>query len=341
MHALRLHAPGDVRYEEVARPSPGAGEVLVDVRMTGLCGTDLAVYGGEYPIDRPLVVGHELVGVVAATGPGVTGVTVGQRVGSEASWRCRDCPGCTDGTPCWRPRSLGRSVDGCAAASVVVPVTALHAVPDEVSDLAAQALVTVATTARALALVPDTAEVVTIVGSGHAGLLMVQQLASTRPGVRIVLLGTRPGRLVLGRDCGAHECVNVRDPTERAAHAERTARGGVGAAAVDATGTGDGLTLALEATSYGGRVVAYSVYPSRLEIEGLQLLYQRALELVGSRGGAGHYDEALALLRDGLLRPELLAADPVPLSEGPALFAALAVRAVREPRAVLSSEEAS
>ena len=80
MQANVFHGVDDIRIEEVPRPSPGPGEALLKVTLTTICGTDLHILRGEYPVRPGLIIGHEPVGVVAELGAGVTGYEVGERV---------------------------------------------------------------------------------------------------------------------------------------------------------------------------------------------------------------------------------------------------------------------
>ena len=80
MRALVFHAPNDIRVDEVERPRAGVGEAVVRITLTTICGTDLHILRGEYPVRPGLVIGHEPVGVIEEIGPGVTGYAVGDRV---------------------------------------------------------------------------------------------------------------------------------------------------------------------------------------------------------------------------------------------------------------------
>ena len=109
MKAAVYHGPGDVRIEDVREPGPpGQGEVVLQVRMGSLCGTDASQYKAAtmVPLDSPhrisghsgpVILGHEVVGVVVARGSGVTHLEIGQRVVPGAGWWCGVCPRCKEG----------------------------------------------------------------------------------------------------------------------------------------------------------------------------------------------------------------------------------------------------
>lgn len=132
MRAAVFVEKGAIRLQEVTRPSPGPGQALVKVTLTTICGTDVHILKGEYPVKPGLVVGHEMVGVVEEVGPGVTGFVKGDRVIAGAITPCGQCRACLsgDGAQCshggdtfeaiggWR---FGNTINGCQADYVVVP----------------------------------------------------------------------------------------------------------------------------------------------------------------------------------------------------------------------------
>ena len=101
MLACRIHAKEDLRIEPVATPEPGPGEVLVQLGAGGICGSDLHYYfegrNGSFVVREPLIPGHEASGVVAAVGPGVTRVKVGDRAAISPSHACGKCEYCRAG----------------------------------------------------------------------------------------------------------------------------------------------------------------------------------------------------------------------------------------------------
>jgi alcohol dehydrogenase len=80
MKALVFHGVNDIRVDEVPRPHAGVGEAVIRTTLTTICGTDLHIVRGEYPVKPGLIIGHEPVGVIEELGPGVTGFEVGDRV---------------------------------------------------------------------------------------------------------------------------------------------------------------------------------------------------------------------------------------------------------------------
>lgn len=97
MKATVFHGTNDIRVEEVSRPHAGIGEAVIRVTLTTICGTDLHIVRGEYPVKPGLIIGHEPVGVIDELGPGVTGYEIGDRVLVGAITPCGQCRACLSG----------------------------------------------------------------------------------------------------------------------------------------------------------------------------------------------------------------------------------------------------
>ena len=97
MKALVFHGTNQIAVESVPIPRPGPGEAVIRVTLTTICGTDLHILKGEYPVRPGLVIGHEPVGVIHELGVGVTGYEVGDRVLVGAITPCGQCNYCLGG----------------------------------------------------------------------------------------------------------------------------------------------------------------------------------------------------------------------------------------------------
>src|ERR1700754_1023711 len=137
----------EIVVEDRPVPEPGPREVLVDVRAVGVCGSDVHYYEhgriGDFVVEAPMVLGHESAGVIAAVGPGVAGLSVGQRVSVEPGVPCRSCTQCLAGryNLCPDMRFFATPpIDGAFAEQVIVHSAFAHPVPDSMSDDAAALL---------------------------------------------------------------------------------------------------------------------------------------------------------------------------------------------------------
>src|SRR6476660_2582852 len=146
MRATIFHGVNDIRVEEVPRPRARAGEAVIKVTLTTICGTDLHIVRGEYPVKPGLIIGHEPVGVIEELGPGVSGYRIGDRVLVGAITPCGQCRACLSGhlSQCghghgyeamggWR---FGNTIHGAQAEYLLVPHAQanLAKIPDDLSD---------------------------------------------------------------------------------------------------------------------------------------------------------------------------------------------------------------
>lgn len=142
MKALTFVSPGRIELVEKPVPKPSFGEALIKITTTTICGTDVHILKGEYPVKPGLTLGHEPVGVIAALGHGVIGFTLGQRVIAGAITPCGHCHSCQDNhrSQCggvamggWK---FGNSIDGAQAEYLLVPdaMANLALVPAHLTD---------------------------------------------------------------------------------------------------------------------------------------------------------------------------------------------------------------
>src|ERR1051326_8618033 len=146
MKANVFHGKNKIRVEEVEKPRAGAGEAVIRVTLTTICGTDLHIVRGEYPVEPGLIIGHEPVGVIEELGAGVTGYEVGERVLVGAITPCGQCRACLSGnqSQCghgsgyealggWR---FGNTINGAQAEYLLVPHAQanLAKIPHDLTD---------------------------------------------------------------------------------------------------------------------------------------------------------------------------------------------------------------
>ena len=128
-----------VSLQEVPVPSPGPAQLRVAVAATGICGTDLHIMDDEYAVSMPVVMGHEVTGIVDAVGAGVASGWVGRRVAIETYFStCEACYYCREGQRnlCAGRQSIGTHVNGGFAEYVIVPAVNAHEVHQSVSRFA-------------------------------------------------------------------------------------------------------------------------------------------------------------------------------------------------------------
>jgi propanol-preferring alcohol dehydrogenase len=195
MKAMVLVRPGEPLHAvERPLPSPGPGQVRLRVRACGVCRTDLHVVDGELPsLGRPVVPGHQIVGVVEAVGPGVERLAAGQRVGVPwLGWTCGACRFCATGREnlCGEARFTGYHVDGGFAEHAVADARYCFPIPEGYPDLQAAPLLCAGLIGyRSLGMAGE-AERLGLYGFGAAAHIVIQV---ARHQDRRVFAFTRPG----------------------------------------------------------------------------------------------------------------------------------------------------
>jgi propanol-preferring alcohol dehydrogenase len=215
MRAAVVHEFGaPLVVEDVPRPVPGPGQVLVRVEAAGLCHTDIHAARGEWPVKPtlPLIPGHEGVGIVEAVGPGVSGVTVGDRVAVPwLGWACGQCRYCNDGreTLCPHQQRTGYSVDGSYAEYVLGHARHVVTVPGGVDPFDAAPLTCAGVTTYKAVKVSGArpASLVAVVGVGGLGHLGVQYARIA--GAEVVAVDVSDERLKTAEDLGADHLVHA------------------------------------------------------------------------------------------------------------------------------------
>jgi L-iditol 2-dehydrogenase len=266
--------------DDVARPTPGDGEVLLRVRATTICGTDEKIFAGLFPGTKfPHIPGHEFAGEVAELGPGVDEVGPGDRVGVEVHVGCGRCPRCLEGLyqlclNYGRPEKghahIGFTVPGGLAEYVRVSVKALHRLPDALGWDEGAFTDNIGIALHGVERGQLRAgERVVIIGAGAFGGLAAQ-VARALGAARVILVGTRLGRVQRLQAMADAVVVGHGDD---AVQQTRLALGGDGGAdlVVEFAGSPEAARQAIQLARRGGRVVlAGSTGPGR-ELSGVDL----------------------------------------------------------------------
>ncbi|WP_207302760.1 galactitol-1-phosphate 5-dehydrogenase [Olsenella sp. Marseille-P4559] len=213
MWAGVLHGKDNIRYEEVDKPSPGPNEVLVKVKQTGICGSDVPRVIGDAAHFYPIILGHEFSGVVAGVGENVTSVEVGGNVAGAPLIPCGTCEDCQRGdySLCNHYSFIGTRQPGSFAEYVVIPENC--AVPFDVSVSYEQAAL-IEPTAVALhgleRLDYHGGGTVAVLGGGTIGIITVQW-AKAFGAREVTVFDILPDRLEFARKMGATSTVNSMD----------------------------------------------------------------------------------------------------------------------------------
>lgn len=335
MRAVTFQAPGEVRV--VDKPEPeleAAGDAIVRVEASGICGSDLHIFHGRVAIEPGFTIGHELVGTVVAAGDQVERVATGDRVLACFATACGDCFFCLRGAyhKCAHSATFGHGkalgdLQGAQAEYVRVPRAnlTLRRVPDgmdaAVALFAGDVMGTGYHAIEHAGVRPG--DSVAVLGLGPVGLCAVQ--AARAAGAAAVLaIDSVPDRLELAERFGA-QAVHLNDGDPRKAAKAATEGRGVDVT-VDAVGHPDALDLALRLTRNAGTVSALGVYAERAEVH-MGLAWIKGLTLqAGPANVIGHVDRVLALMTAGVLDPAPLVSSHMTIEEAPQAYAVYARR---------------
>lgn len=284
MRQVELQGPKDIKIAEAADPTPAAGEVLIDVKATALCGTDVHIYAGDTPVAYPRVPGHEAAGIVLGVGEGVNAFSPGNHVVFNPNLTCSSCELCITGKDniCQSVQLLGREIDGTMSQLVTMPQTHVFHVPDDMSFGLGALIQPLSTTVHAQSLVDiRPSESAVVLGLGATGLMHVQ-LAKLAGAYPVIAVGRSPWKLELAEKFGADIIISARnkDPVDEV----RQAAGGNGAnVAIEAVGSPETMHQALAMVKPGGRMLGFGISPQSWD--GLQLLqlYLKQLTIMFSR----------------------------------------------------------
>ena len=324
MRAVTFQAPEQVRIEE--KPDPelsAAGDALVRVEASGICGSDLHIYHGRVPVEQGFTIGHEFVGTVVAAGDDVERVAVGDRVLGTFHTACATCSSCLRGDyhRCCSGQTFGHGknlgdLQGAQAELLLVPRAnlTLRRVPEGMSaDVALFAGDVMGTGYHSIAHAEMKAgDTVAVLGLGPVGLCAVQA-ALAGGAVEVFAIDTVAERLEMAGRFGATPLHLTEDEPKKAV---RAATEGLGVdVVVDAVGDPGPLALAVSLARDAGTVSGIGAYAGKGEVP-LGLAWLKGLQLrLGLANVIAHVDRVLALMEAGKLDPSPLVTHHMPLDQ--------------------------
>src|SRR6266568_6559465 len=272
MKALVFRRPGEIRLETVPIPRARAGEAIIQITLTTICGTDLHILKGEYPVKAGLVIGHEPVGIIHEIGHGVTGYAVGDRVLVGAITPCGQCNFCLSGnwSQCggvlggWK---FGNTIYGAQAEYLRVPNAQanLAKIPDELTDEEVVLLADIASTGFSGAESADLqiGDTVAIFAQGPIGLCATAG-AKLMGASFIIGVESDPVRMKMSKCMGADV---VLDPNDVDLVFEiKKLTGGGADVAIEALGIQQTFENCLRCLRPGGTLSSLGVYSGKLQM---------------------------------------------------------------------------
>jgi L-galactonate 5-dehydrogenase len=283
MRAVCMPAPRVVEIVDVSEPKVGPEDVLIGVRYIGLCGSDLNTFRGLSPlVSYPRITGHEVSGVVLATGPSVPErVRVGERVTVNPYTECGLCPACRSGRPncCQFNQTLGVQRDGALTERIAIPYGKVFGsailTPEE---LALVEPLSVGYHAANRGQVSE-ADSVLVLGAGTIGMGAI--VAAARKGATVIATDVEDDKLATARRFGAAHTINSAQEDTLARVLELTGGEGVNVA-IEAIGLPETFRLAVAAVAYAGRVVYIGYAKHEVSYDTSQFV-RKELDIRGSR----------------------------------------------------------
>ncbi len=304
-----------IEITEVPRPVPQAGQVVVEVKACGLCGSDVDGYVGHHPMIKwPIILGHECSGVIAELGPGVENWSVGDAVVVEPFFTCGTCPACRKGryNLCRDLKLIGHQVAGSLADYVIADARFLHHKPANLSFEEAALAEPASCSLHAIERCGlKSGDLVVILGCGTVGSLAMQ-FASIK-GVEVMAVDVKDFKLDLAARLGADHVVNPTRDDVRKRVMELT--DGIGADCVlEAVGRPDTLAVTVDLVKRGGTIMLMGWSGSETDSIGLTKVTLGEMTVLGTLCYCWDFPVALKLMSRGKIKVAPIISHRLPLA---------------------------
>ncbi|MGH2064708.1 zinc-binding dehydrogenase [Aerococcus urinaeequi] len=331
MKAVVKTAPGYDQMEllDIDKPKAFDDKVVIQVAFTGICGSDIHTFKGEYKNPKtPVVLGHEFSGTIVEVGPDVKKYKVGDRVVSETTYEtCGECRYCKerDYNLCSNRKGIGTQVNGSMTDFVLAREESLHLIPDNVSfEVAAFSEPLACTTHAAMEKTHvNDGDVVLVIGPGPIGILAAQ--VAQAEGGNVILSGITQDkdRLEFAKKLGIQHTID-----SQAEDLEAFVLGltdGYGAdIVIDASGAVPAVNQALKLTAKKGDFVQLGLFAKSVVEIDTESIIQREINYIGSRSQKpSSWDKALKLLAEEKVDTETMITKVYPVSEWREAFEAV------------------
>jgi D-arabinitol dehydrogenase (NADP+) len=307
MNAILIHQPNSLSLVDLPIPQPGDNEVLIKVMASGICGTDIHIFHGEFLGGYPITPGHEFAGVIEQTGANVTRYKVGDRVAVEPNIACNNCVNCLNNRQnfCLNWTAIGVTRPGGMAQYVLAPENAVFSIGDlpfEQGAFVEPLSCVLHGSERARLRMGDR---VLILGAGPIGLLLLQ-VARIQGAAFITSVERQPARAMIASQFGAERVYTDLDMLQPASYD----------VVIDATGVIPLMNRAIDFVRPGGTVLLFGVPPAgkNLEMEAFKI-FHNGLTVLSSFTSVRNSYQAVALLSSGQVDVARLVSHRLPLGE--------------------------
>lgn len=311
MKAAVITGVGQVEVTTIEDPTPGPRDVVVAVEGCGICGTDLHILQGEFAPTLPIVPGHEFAGTVVEVGPQVTELAIGDRVAADPSLFCGECHYCRQGRGnlCERWNAIGVSVPGGAAEYCTAPVANCVKLPDHVRTADAALIEPLSCTVRGFdVLQAKVGDHYLIYGAGTMGLMNLE-LAKRAGAASVDIVDLNPNRLETARTLGVSAAVTSADELDRPRGWEIV---------IDCTGVVAAIQDGLDRVAKAGTFLQFGVSDENAVATWKPFkIYNQEIRIIGSMAVLNSYERAADLFAAGVLDPDIMISDRLPLDSYP------------------------
>ena len=314
MQSLVL-TPDGFQMADTPIPPLMPGDVRIEGRSIGVCGTDLSIWRGDYEVDLPLVLGHEIAGAIHESS--IPDFEPGMLVTTEIDISCGRCWYCRSGQRhlCSAKETLGITRDGGLSEFITVPAELIHPLPLGVDMNEATFVEPLASAIRTSELAPaNENEPVVIIGSGKLALLQAQIYDAN--GAEVHIIGRNRWQLGLARQLGFQHTYDVVDPSWKSKIMKKTHEIGP-RIVIEATGNTDGIGMAIALVRNGGIVALKSMHGCNFNFDPSDIV-NRELSIYGS--SRGPFDEAIDMLAKGRIEVNKLISKVFKLEDGTKAF---------------------
>ena len=278
-----------VDFHQFPQPVPENNEVLIKVKISGICGSDLKLYNlhGKMTarkINLPIILGHEFCGVVEALGPNVTRLQVGDRVAGEPHIPCMACFTCHTGNAhiCPNQKNVGRTANGSFAEYLTVPEISVRKVPETLTDHEVALLEPLGVAVHAARKNDFAGDNVLVLGCGPIGLMTISA-AKAFGAARIFATSRSPEKLKKGLIMGADQTFNASDKGIVETIRSQAGYRGIGTV-IDMAGSEEAIQQGLQVLRPGGTLVLAGILGRNIDLNALAYNIYNEIRIVGIFG---------------------------------------------------------
>lgn len=312
MKTYLLYGPKDIRLAEKPAPNPEAGQVLVEIKFTGICGSDLHYFNhgfcGRFVPKRPFALGHEFSGIVREVGSNVQSLSIGDEIAVDPSMPCGSCNHCRSGhyNLCLNMKFFGSAscdphIDGSMGEFVAVPSSNCYVLPKGIDLAQASLLEPLSVAMHAVRQVGNiSGKSVLITGGGPIGQLILR-VARAFGAYRVTMSDVNAFARDFAMASGANAAINPVDENAWQANGHYDV-------VIEASGVPSALSNGLEVVRRGGTVVLVGTLPELFSLPG-NLIMSKELKLFGSFRFAHVFQDAINMVAAGQINLDGIVTD--------------------------------